>query len=228
MLAHRQTCHFCFAKLWFNITAITVSLRSVPKNTPKYAQVGSHVRASADSRNTPNTSVFSPDAHADTYSTGWPCHCISCCVLGKSSSRATEHILHCCCCRATSYQNIIKKTNKRRKPGIWCHTSTSLLFLQQQKTCMATVQETANSSAWNIFIFQRQGPPRRRARKLLSLCPTHGSAHTCLANNWTTEKNGARAEVRNILQEKFRGGGASSCRFDRRFETPLPHERIIV
>ena len=42
---------------------------------------------------------------------------------------------------------------------------------------MATVQETVISSAWNhIFNFQRRDPPRRRSRKLLSLCHTHGGA----------------------------------------------------
>ena len=45
------------------------------------------------------------------------------------------------------------------------------------KTYLTTVQEKANSSAWNhIFKFRRRGRDGRRSRKLLSLCHTHGSA----------------------------------------------------
>ena len=42
---------------------------------------------------------------------------------------------------------------------------------------LATIQETAISSAWNhIFHIQQRGPPRRSARKLLSRCQTRRSA----------------------------------------------------
>ena len=37
-----QRCHICLAK-WFNIAAVTVGLRNVPKNTPKYAQIDSYM-----------------------------------------------------------------------------------------------------------------------------------------------------------------------------------------
>ena len=91
---------------------------------------------------------------------------------------------------------------------------------EHQKIYLATVQETANSSAWNhIFNFQRRGPPRRRARKLLSRCCTHGTAKepiSALPDYGSKGKFGARAELRNILQEKLRGRGGSSCRFDRK------------
>ena len=58
-------------------------------------------------------------------------------------------------------------------------TSTFLfLVLQQTKNAwLFTVQETENSSAWNhISKNQRRDPPRRRARKVLSLWHTHGTA----------------------------------------------------
>ena len=37
-----------------------------------------------------------------------------------------------------------------------------------------------------------------------------------LPNYGRKEKFGASAELRNVLQEKLRGGGGSSCRFDRK------------
>ena len=87
--------------------------------------------------------------------------------------RATEEeqstfYTDCCCCRPTyELPNHLKKKVSYEL----------LLVLQQSKMYLTTVQETANSSACNhIFNFQRRGPPRRRARKLLSLCHTHGSA----------------------------------------------------
>ena len=90
---------------------------------------------------------------------------------------------------------------------------------------LTTVQETANSSACNhIFNFQRRGPPRRRARKLLSLCHTHGSAPRnliCLAKYGSKENFGTRAELRNVLQEKLRGRGGSSCRFITAYKKKL-------
>ena len=84
------------------------------------------------------------------------------------------------------------------------------------------MQETANSNPWNhIFNFQRRGPPRRRARKLVSLLP-HSRECTkepisALPNNGSKKKLGAKEQLRNILQEKLRGRGGSSCRFDRTF-----------
>ena len=46
----------------------------------------------------------------------------------------------------------------------------------------------------------------------------HQGAHICLVpNNGFMEEFGARAELRNILEEKIRGRGGSSGRFDRRF-----------
>ena len=51
-----------------------------------------------------------------------------------------------------------------------CSSYSSIKFARR-------VRETANSIAWNhAFNFQRRGPPRRRPRKLLSLCHTHGSS----------------------------------------------------
>ena len=37
---------------------------------------------------------------------------------------------------------------------------------------------------------------------------------SALPNNGLMEKFGAEAELRNMLQEKLRGKGGSSCRFD--------------
>ena len=84
------------------------------------------------------------------------------------------------------------------------------------KMYLATVQETANSSAWNhIFNFQRRGPCRRMAWKL------QRHSRECarepmpaLPNYGWKEKFAARAELRHVLQEKLRGRGGSSCRSD--------------
>ena len=54
-----------------------------------------------------------------------------------------------------------------------------LLFLlrQHSKIHLATVQRTANSSAWNhILKLRRGGPDERKSQKLLSPRHTHGSA----------------------------------------------------
>ena len=88
---------------------------------------------------------------------------------------------------------------------------------------LVTAPETTNSSAWNhIFNFQRRGAPRRRARKLVSLCHTHGSSPRspyppCQIVVQEKSSELRRAEIRNVPKGKFRGRGGSSCRFDRRF-----------
>ena len=63
----------CQAIQQVNITTVTVGLKSVPKNTAKYAQIGSphHALASADSLNKVKNPVLSHDAHAGMqYATG--------------------------------------------------------------------------------------------------------------------------------------------------------------
>ena len=136
---------------------------------------------------TRQTSPFSLTTPTQTRSTRWPCYCSICCVLGKSSGRATEHILRCRC-RPTSYQNSIPKnvSKNRRKSGIWYivhHTSIRRVRVPALSTAANNVlgysTRNRNSSAWNhVFNFQRRGPCRRRARKLLSLCHTHGEKCT--------------------------------------------------
>ena len=99
-------------------------------------------------------------------------------------------------------------------------TSTGTRYVRRDSSCslyssktytsyLATVQETAKSSAWNdIFNFQRRGPPRRKVRNLLSLCHTHGSPPRspylpCQFPNYGSKaKFGARVELRNVLQKK--------------------------
>ena len=131
----------------------------------------------ADSRNTRHTTPFSLSMPTLTPSTRWPCYCRSyCCVLGQSSGRATEHSLHCSCCRATyELRNYYKK--------IWYDEYHTFERAPDPSTTAArnilryTVQETANSSAWNHIVkFQRRVRDGRRSRKLLSLCHTYGSA----------------------------------------------------
>ena len=139
---------------------------------------------------------------AETPITRWLCYYSNCCVLGQSSGRATEHILHCCC-RAT--YELQKNTFFN---WYYCTTCQLLLLLHQQKIYLAAVQKTVNSSAWNQFFnFQRRGPPRRRARKLLSLCHTHGSAlrNPYLPCQIIVQRKSSEVEqkLRNILQEKL-------------------------
>ena len=88
--------------------------------------------------------------------------------LDRAAEEQITFYTDCCCCIAirVSYQITFKRK---------LVSYELLLVLKQQfKIYLATVQETANSSAWNhISNFQRRGPPPRRARKLLSLCHTH-------------------------------------------------------
>ena len=61
---------------------------------------------------------------------------------------------------------------KRVPPG-----TSMYVRREHQKIYLTTVQETANSSAGTTFsTFTAVTSARRRARKLLSLCHTHGSA----------------------------------------------------
>ena len=54
-------------------------------------------------------------------------------------------------------------------------------FYSVVKKYLATVQETAKSSAWNhIFKFRRRGRHGRSSRKLLPLCHPHRSAQRSL------------------------------------------------
>ena len=93
-------------------------------------------------------------------------------------------------------------------------TSTSSTAV---KIHLSTVQETANSSAWNhIFQFRRRSLDGK-SRKLLSLPHTHESAPWSPYLPCQIIHQGVGAEWRNILQEKLRGRGGSSCRFERRF-----------
>ena len=74
---------------------------------------------------------------------------------------------------------------RARARGLICvqHIVSNFCVPPSRSSCsrkcnyLLAVQETANSSAWNHIIkFQRRGPPRRRARKVLSIGRTHGSA----------------------------------------------------
>ena len=163
---------------------------------------------------------YSLTTPTQTRSTRWPCYCSNylCSWQERRQSNGAYSTLLLLSYELPNYH----KKNSSKNEGNLAYEYELLLFLQQQKVCSATaVKETANPSAWShIFNFQRLSPPRRRARKLLSLCHTHECAKeplSALPNNGLMENFGARAEVVNILQEKFRGRGASGCRFDRRF-----------
>ena len=49
-----------------------------------------------------------------------------------------------------------------------------------------------------------------------------------MPNYGSKEKFGARADLRNVLQEKLRGRGGSSCRFDRLQKTNLSNNLWTV
>ena len=127
----------------------------------------------------------------------------------RASRGKTEFCGPCFDCRRKGGRETI---SHNRVPG---DTSTYVVSSKKYTMYLATARETANSSAWNhIFYFQRRGPPRRRARKLLSLCHSRECTKDALPNYNSKGKFGAKAELRNILQEKLRGKGGSSCRFD--------------
>ena len=81
--------------------------------------------------------------------------------LDRAAEEQSTFYTDFCCCRAT-----YELPSHKKAPD---HSTAVKIYL-------ATVQEIANSSAWNhIFKFRRQGRDGRRSRKLLSLCHTHGS-----------------------------------------------------
>ena len=61
--------------------------------------------------------------------------------------------------------------NEYQVPGTYVVSSKKYTWLQYKK-------RQIKAPATTFFNFQRRGPPRRRARKLLSLCRTHESAPT--------------------------------------------------
>ena len=80
-----------------------------------------------------------------------------------------------------------------------------------------------------FFNFQGRVPPRRRARKLLPLCHTHGSAPRSPYLPCQVMDQRKKSELEQnyvvpscilpscILEEKIPGRGASRCRLHRRF-----------
>ena len=132
--------------------------------------------------------------------------------------------------RATKIlQSIIKKTFlyiKRRKPGIWYHTSTSyelLFLLQQRKIYLAEVQETANSSAYShIFNFQRRGPPQRRGHgnccRFATLTVSAPRSPYLLCLIMDHRKDSELEQTHGTSYRKISGvDGAPCCRFGRGF-----------
>ena len=94
----------------------------------------------------------------------------------------------------------------RREPGIWYHTYEYelLLLLQQQRICLATVQETANPRTWNhTSIF-------RRARKVLRV---RAPAPSTTKYTWLQYKkrNSKLKSLEPHLQ--FSGRHGNCCRF---------------
>ena len=126
------------------------------KHTKVYEQVSSHGLACTDSRNTPKNTVFSKDAHAGV-----------CAGLAIAAAPAFLE-------RAVGEQQSIHYTDaaELRPSKISPPQNVS-----KNEGSLATIQETAISSAWNhIFHIQQRGPPRRSARKLLSRWHTRRSA----------------------------------------------------
>ena len=134
----------------------------------------------------------SPTTPTQPRSTRWPCHCSSyccACVLGQEQRQSNgPYSIYAAAAELRATKMPLKNVSKkRRKPGIWCHTSTSSCTknIYVAGTYLASVRETANSSAWNhIFKFQQRGPPRRRARnccRFAILTKVHQGAHICLA-----------------------------------------------
>ena len=171
------------------------------------------------SRNTPLNSVSSLDAHADTYSTGWPCYCSSyCCVLKRAAWRTTKHILRCCWgtkiseflfetwrklvrVRSCSFTDVRKYT--------WLHSSqyNKKPHLQQPGTTCSN--------------FSDEPRLRGRVQKLLPVLPhflecTLGSSYLpCqLLDQW---KISELEQNYGIPYRQHSGRGSPNCRFDRRF-----------
>ena len=159
--------------------------------------------------------------------TRWPCYSSNyCSVLRQSSGKAKEHMLHCCCRARIDYMYGLPNhiQNNRRNYELVRVRTSSCFFYSLRKNILG--YSTSNHK------FKRSGPhfettARRSGREDISE-PTTAVAFpqsreytkepiSALPTNGSMEKFRARAQLRNILQEKVRGRGGSSCRFDRRF-----------
>ena len=98
--------------------------------------------------------------------------------------------LHCCCLRPTSYQNnTIKNVSinrKRRKTGIWYHTSTSSrFFYSSNKNTWLQYKKPQIQAPGTTFSIVSDEVRLWRTRKLLSFFATlrgvHQGARICLA-----------------------------------------------
>ena len=100
-------------------------------------------------------------------------------MLGKSSGRATEHVLRFCCRAKPSIT--FKKPILKKIPRKLVRVCTSIfIFPQKPKIYSAPAQENQIQTPGTIlfstiFKLQRRGPSGSRARKLLRLCHRHGS-----------------------------------------------------
>ena len=142
----------------FNTRAVTVGLRSVPKNAGKLCTKSRHISyralASADSR-THQRIPFAVTTRTQTRSMHWPCYC-STRVVGKSGGRATKRIQHCSAADLRANQSTLKYHSKhvlkkRRNPGIRVRPSSCSSF-SSKKIYLATVQETAHLSTSQFFL----------------------------------------------------------------------------
>ena len=76
------------------------------------------------------------------------------------------------------------------------------------KRLVTHFQISATRSGWKISETAVALPHSRECTK---------EPISALPNNGSKKKLGAKEQLRNILQEKLRGRGGSSCRFDRTF-----------
>ena len=135
--------------------------------------------------------------------------------LDKAAEEQSRFYTDCCCCRAT-YElpnHAFKNWYYARAPaGSTAVNNIQVLVYSTRngefKRLEPHFQLSATRSALEEGTETDVALPHSREciKDPMSALPNYGSK----------EKFGARAELRHALQEKLRGGGGSSCRFDRK------------
>ena len=181
-----------------------------------FSKISSLAPPCADRQNTCHRTPFSLPMPALTPTTRWPWYCSSYCVLGKTATaleRAAKEQ------RSTVYtlllQSFVWAIRSLKKNGTTSTAVKNILgfvnikddtrnhkFKRLEPQCHIS----ATRSRWKETSESAVALPHSRECTKEPISP--------LPNNGSMENFGAK--LRNVLQEKLRGRGGSSCRFDRK------------
>ena len=155
--------------------------------------------AGAESRKTLQVyiSVFCPDAYArHVVRADLPNTADTACILGKSSGRATEHVLRFC--RAKTYQKntIYRKTLLKKVQLVRVLSMMRAYFSTTAKNIRDCSTRKPNSNAWNHTFYRfsnfsdevRLEAGHENCCRFATVTEVHQGAHICLAKCWINGK----------------------------------------